>query len=287
MKKTLSLVLAVVTLLTALFAFSGCTKAQNLDAIKKAGKLVVYTEAGFAPYEFMYENEIVGVDIEIMKKVAEKIGVELVVNDVAFNTICAAVKSGKTDAGAAGITINDERAEEVAFSIPYTSTEQYVVVKTDNTTITSVEDLKGKNIGVQEGTTSDLLVSGLVADKTLEGSTVTPYPAPAVAAAAIGKIDAVVTDKLTAETIVANNDGLKAFKLVKADGTDVVEVEKYGIAVNKKNEELLAVVNEVITELLASGQIAKWETEYTALAKQSSGEGDADVTTAADTTAAN
>ncbi len=280
MKKVLSLILAAVTLLTVLFAFSGCGKVRTLDDIKKSGELVVYTEAGFAPYEFMYENEIVGVDIEIMKAVAKKLGVELVVKDVAFNTICAAVKSGKTDIGAAGITINAERSEDVAFSVPYTSTEQYVVVKADNDTIKSVEDLKGKQIGVQEGTTSDLLVTGLVTDKTLEGSQVTAYPAPAVAAAAIGKIDAVVTDKLTAETIVANNEGLKTFKLVKADGTDAVEVEKYGIAVNKKNEELLAVVNEVVNELLASGQIAKWETEYTDLSKQST-----DVTDTTGTTA--
>ncbi len=270
MKKTLIVVLAMLMLVST-FAFTGCGKAQNLDTIKKAGKLTVYTEAGFAPYEFLYNNEIVGVDIEIMKKVAEKIGVELEIKDVAFNTICAAVKSGKADIGAAGITITAERKEDVAFSTPYTKTEQYVLVAADNDAIKTLEDLKGKHIGAQEGTTSDILVSGLIEDKTLEGADITVYPAPAVAAAAIGKMDAVVTDKLTAETIVANNSGLKTFKLVKADGSDV-GTEEYGVAVNKKNEELLAVVNEVMNELLESGKIKEWEDYYTELSKQSTDE---------------
>ncbi len=272
MKKVVSLVLAGLMLTGAMLGFVGCGKAQNLESIKEAGKLTVYTEAGFAPYEFMYENEIVGVDIEIMKLVAEKIGVELEITDVAFATICTSVKSAKADVGAAGITITDERKEDVAFSDPYTKTEQYMVVAADNDDIKTLEDLKGKKVGVQEGTTSDILVNEFVADKTLEGTVVTAYPAPAVAAAAVpAKIDAVVTDKLTAETIVANNSGLKTFKLVKADGSDV-GTEYYGIAVNKANTELLAVINEVLADLVESGKVKEWEDYYTELSKQSAAE---------------
>ncbi len=267
MKKTLSIILAAIMLVSVL-AFTGCGNAQTLDNIKKSGKLTVYTEAGFAPYEFMYENKIVGVDIMIMEKVAEKIGVELDVQDVNFDTICGAVKSGKCAIGAAGITITAERAEDVAFSVAYASTEQYVVVAIDNTAIKTVEDLKGKQIGVQEGTTSDILVSGLVSDGTLAGSAITGYKAPAVAAASIGKIDAVITDKLTAETIVANNaDKYQTFKLVKADGSDAAEVEEYGFAVAQGNDELLAVINEVVEGLIKDGSIDKWTQEYTELAK--------------------
>ena len=106
MKKVLSLILAAVMLTVMLV---GCGGAKSgIDAIKASGKLTVYTEAGFAPYEFVYENEIVGVDIEIMKKVADKLGVELVVEDVNFDSITGAVKSGKADAGAAGMTITAE-----------------------------------------------------------------------------------------------------------------------------------------------------------------------------------
>jgi polar amino acid transport system substrate-binding protein len=239
-------------------------KYNTVDQIKENGKLVVYTEAGFAPYEFVYENEIVGVDIEIMKKVAEKLGVELVVEDVNFDSITGAVKGGKADAGAAGMTITAERAEEVDFSIPYASTEQYVIVTADNTTVSTVETMVGKTIGVQQGTTSDFLVDGLIADGTLAGSTLTPYDAPALAAAALGtKVDAVVTDKLTAEVIVASSNGAyKTFKLTKADGSDAAEVEEYGVCVGKGNESLLAVINEALEELLADGSVAAWEAQY-------------------------
>jgi polar amino acid transport system substrate-binding protein len=260
MKKIISLVLAVALLCGCAFTLASCGGKDD--------ELVVYTEAGFAPYEFFYNNEIVGVDIKIMEAVAAKLGKTLVVKDVAFDSIVGAVKSGKAHAGAAGITITDERAEEVDFSIPYSSTEQYIIVKADNTAITNLETLKGKKVGVQQGTTSDLLVEGLIADGALAGSTLTPYDAPAVAAAALGtKVDAVVTDKLTAEVIVASSNGAyNTFKFVKADGSDVAEVEEYGVAVAKGNETLLAVINEVLAGLISEGKIAEWEAYYNDLA---------------------
>ncbi len=270
MKKTISLILAAVMILAA-FALTGCssTDYKSLDGIKKAGKLVVYTEAGFPPYEFVSDNEIVGVDIQIMKAVAEKIGVTLEVKDVAFNTICASVKTGKAAVGAAGITIDDERKASVDFSEPYSSTEQYVIVAIDNDSIKTVEDLNGKQIGVQEGTTSDFLISDLISKGTLANSALKSFLAPAIAAAQIGKIDAVIADKLTAGIIVANNsDKYKTFKLTDKNGGDVGETEQYGIAVAKGNTELLALINEVIDELLKDGSIEKWVTEYSELAKK-------------------
>ena len=253
MKKILSLVLALALVICC---FAGCGAKKDT--------LTVYTEAGFAPYEFVYNNEIVGVDIEIVKAVAEELGKELVVKDVKFDTIVGAVKSGKADIGAAGITINDERKEEVAFSIPYSSTEQYVIVKADNTTIVNLDNLKGIKIGVQNGTTSDLMVDGLVKDGTLKDTTIVPYDAPALAAAALGtKVDAVVTDKLTAQIIVDSSNGAyKTFKLVKADGSDAAEVEEYGIAVSKDNADLLKTINEVLEGLLNDGSVANWEKDF-------------------------
>lgn len=253
MKKILSLVLALALIICC---FAGCGAKKDT--------LTVYTEAGFAPYEFVYNNEIVGVDIEIVKAVAEKLGKELVVKDVKFDTIVGAVKSGKADIGAAGITINDERKEEVAFSIPYSSTEQYVIVKADNNTIVNLDNLKGIKIGIQNGTTSDFMIDGLIKDNTLAGSTIVPYDAPALAAAALGsKVEAVVTDKLTAQIIVDGSNGAyKTFKLVKADGSDAAEVEEYGICVSKENTELLKTINEVLQGLLDDGSVAKWEKEF-------------------------
>ena len=262
MKKILSFVL-VVMMLASVLCFTGCGKDDNT--------LVVYTEAGFAPYEFIYNNEIVGVDVAIMKAVAEEMGKTLVVTDVAFDTIVTSVQSGKADAGAAGITIRPDRAEQVDFSIPYSSTEQYVIVPVANDTIKTLEDLKDKKIGIQNGTTSDMLVADLIAAGELGSAEIVPYTSPAVAAASMNKQDAVVTDKLTAQLIVANDSSLKAFALVKADGTPAAEVEEYGIAVQKGNTELLNTINEVLTKLMADGTIDKWVEEYSAKAKEVEG----------------
>ena len=259
MKKILSLILVAVMLLSAL-SFTGCGKDDS--------KLVVYTEAGFAPYEFIYNGEIVGVDIAIMKAVADELGKELVVTDVAFDTICTSVQSGKADVGAAGITIRDDRKEQVDFSIPYSSTEQYVIVPATDTTVNTLDDLKGKKVGIQNGTTSDMLIADLIADGTLAGSEIIPYSSPAVAAASMNKQTAVVTDKLTAQLIVANDSSLKAFPLVKADGTPAAEVEEYGICVQKGNNELLDAINKVLTKLIEEGTIDNWVEEYSAKAKE-------------------
>ena len=260
MKKILSLVLVAVMIATTL-CFSSCGDKDD-------NTLVVYTEAGFAPYEFIYNNEIVGVDIAIMKAVAEELGMELVVTDVAFDTICTSVQNGKADVGAAGITIRADRAEQVDFSIPYSSTEQYVIVPATNESIKTLEDLKDKNIGVQNGTTSDMLIVDLITAGTLGDAEIIPYSSPAVAAASMNKQDAVVTDKLTAQLIVANDPSLKAFALVDANGAPAAEVEEYGIAVQKGNKELLDAINKVLGELMANGTIDKWVEEYSAKAKE-------------------
>ena len=261
MKKIVSLLLICVTLLTVLM-FTGCGKVYTVEDIKKEGKLVVYTEAGFAPYEFIYENKLVGVDVDIMAKVAEKLGVELDIHDVNFDTIVGAVQSGKAMVGAAGITITEGRKKSVDFSHPYAATEQYVIVKADKD-IPNVEALKGKIIGVQQGTTSDILIDSLIKDGSLEGTTLTGYNTPALAAAALDKIDAVVTDKLTARIIVNGSNGsLKTDKFLKADGSVAAEVESYGYAVAKGSEELLAIINEVVDEMTASGEIAALEDKY-------------------------
>ncbi len=259
MKKVVSIALAVLMLLSTL-CLASCGKDDNT--------LVVYTEAGFAPYEFIYNGEIVGVDIAIMEAVAKELGKELVVTDVAFDTICTSVQNGKADIGAAGITIRADRAEQVDFSIPYTSTEQYIIVKTDVENIKTVEDLKDQKIGVQNGTTSDFLIADLIKNGTLGSAELVPYTSPAVAAASMNKQAAVVTDKLTAQLIVENDSSLKAFPLVKADGQPAAEIEEYGIAVQKGNTELLAVVNEVLRKLIDEGKIDQWTEEYSAKAAE-------------------
>ncbi len=276
MKKTIAIILAAVLLTASLFAFAGCSKNKNsLDAIKKAGKLTVYTEAGFAPFEFISQGKVVGVDVAICEKIAEEIGVQLEITDVAFNTIIGAVKTGKVAIGAAGITITDERKEEVDFSIPYTTSKQYVLVKADNEDIHTLEDLAGKKIGVQLGTTGNFLISdevggwedddgnhvkGAIEDT---GAQVLEYANPNIAATNLGTgaLDAVVADKLPIELIAANSNGAyKCFELVYADGT--VTDESYGLCVAKGNTELLEVINQVLTKLIASGEIDQYIVHY-------------------------
>lgn len=255
MKKVIAVLLSVV-LCAACISMVGCSN-------NKTPKLTVATEAGFAPYEFIYENELVGVDLEIVKAVADKLGYELVINDMDFKNVIPSVQGGKADCGAAGITIRADRMEIVDFSIPYASTAQYVIVSADKD-IPTVEDLSGKAIGVQEGTTTDSLVQTLINDNIITGSTVSTYTTAALASAALGKIDVVVTDKLTAQNIVtASNGSLKTAEFLKADGSQVTDIEEYGIAVAKGNDELLNVINEVLQGLIDDGSIDRWTAEYT------------------------
>lgn len=269
MKKIIALVLSVLMLACCLTSCGA--KVKTLDDIKKAGKLVVYTEAGFAPFEFVSGGKVVGVDIAICEEIAKKIGVELEVVDVNFDTIIGAIKSGKCDIGAAGITITEERKQEVTFSDSYTTSKQYIVCLATDKDGMKLEDLAGKKIGVQQGTTSDFIctdeINGTDNDDgshtkgKLEGTgaTVTAYQNPNLAAVALqgGKIDIVVTDKLPAEMIAANSTNssapLKCYELVYADGS--VTDESYGIAMAKGNDELCALINEVIKDLTASGKI--------------------------------
>ena len=266
MKKVLAIALAMLMLCTAV-SLVACQEKTGIEKIKANGKLIVYTEAGFPPYEFICENELVGVDMEIVKAIADEIGVEVEVQDVNFDTIVGAVQTGKADVGAAGITIKADRKESVDFTVPYSSTEQCVIVEAGKD-IPTVEDLKGLKIGVQQGTTSDFLVEGLIKDGTLEGSEETAYNTPALAAAALGKIDAVVTDKLTSQIIVAGSNGkFVSGTLVRADGTPAAEVEEYGIAISKDNPELLEIANKVLNKLIEEGKIDDWTEQYNALAK--------------------
>lgn len=278
MKKFISLILAVV-MVTALFALTSCGKKtdQTLAGIKEAGELVVYTEAGFAPFEFIYEGKVVGVDIAICEEIAKALDVKLVVKDVAFNTILGAIESGKCAIGAAGITITEERKDQVDFSIAYTTSKQYIVVKTDSE-IDSYDDLAGKKIGVQLGTSSDFLISDAIngteddegnhvkGDFEDTGATVSTYANPNLAAVNLdgNKLDAVVTDKLPAEMIVANSNGAyRCFEVVFADGS--LTDESYGLCVAKGNTELLAEINKVLTTLIESGKIDEYIVEYSNL----------------------
>ena len=170
------------------------------------GELKVYTESGFAPFEFVDENNnVIGVDMYLMSLVCEKLNMTLKVTDMLFDGICGKVATEDNAIGAAGITINDERKGTLDFSNPYVSSIQYII-STEDQACNKLEQLAGKKIGVQKGTTGALLIEKEINEGILKdtGATVVEYDSGPVAYTALktGKIDFVVLDKLPALSLV-------------------------------------------------------------------------------------
>lgn len=216
-----------------------------LTACSKNDKqLIVATEAGFAPYEYYESGEIVGVDIDIAKEIAKRLNKELVIKDVAFDSIINEVKSGKADIGAAGISYDAERALEVDFSINYTTANQVVIVKKDGN-IKKISDIKDQKIAVQLGTIADSYLTKnfpnveLVREKKFLAT---------IEDLKSSKCEAVVMDELPAKEILKNNPSL-----IILDGW--LTSDSYGMIVKKGNKELLKVINEVLKELNEQGKI--------------------------------
>ena len=250
MKKIIAIALAAVMAL-GLFAACGNSAAKADLPTAVPGKLVMATNAAFPPYEFLENNEIVGIDAEIAGAIAEKLGLELVIDDMEFDSIIEAVKSGKADMGLAGMTVTPEREEVVNFTVSYATGVQVVIV-TEDSAITSVDDLFAEGashiIGVQRNTTGDLYSTWDLEDAGL--ATIERYSkgANAVQALLTGKVDCVVIDNEPAKAFVAANEGLKILD------TEYV-LENYAAAMSKDNEELYNAVNKALEELIADGTI--------------------------------
>ena len=200
---------------------------ESSEEAKEAagGTLIMGTNAEFPPYEYYENNEIVGIDVDIAKAIADKLGMELQVEDMAFDAIIPAVTSGKADFGAAGMTVTEERLQSVEFTDTYANSNQVAIVQNESE-IAGSEDLKGKIIGVQLGTTGDALAT------EIEGATVERYNKglEAVQSLKQGKIDAVVIDQATAEAFAKNTDGIKILD-------EKMSEEEYAIALKKGNTE--------------------------------------------------
>jgi polar amino acid transport system substrate-binding protein len=235
---------------------NGTVAATDADgtAIKTAvdGKLVWATNAEFPPYEYHGTNgEVSGIDAEITAAIAEELGLEAQCEDMQFDSIIPAVTSGKADIGIAGMTITEDRLENVNFSTPYISAGQVAIVP-DGSDITSVDDLTGKTIGVQLGTTGDTYVT-----TEIEGVTVDRYNKgfEAVQALTQGKVDAVVIDNEPAKSFVASGDGIKILD-------EPITEEQYAIAINKDNEALLNAVNDALAKMEESGKLNEIISKY-------------------------
>ena len=211
----------------------------------EAGKLTMATNATFPPYEMVADDgTFEGIDVDIAGKIAEKLGLELVVDDMDFGSIITSVQTGKEDIALAGLTVTDERKQNVDFTDSYATGVQVVIVPEDSD-IKTIDDLQGKLIGCQESTTGYAYCTD---DYGEDMVTAFPSGANAVQALLTGKIDAVVIDKQPAEAYVAQNEGLKILD------TEYV-AENYAIGVSKDNTALRDAVNNALKELIDDGTV--------------------------------
>ena len=256
MKKIIALTLAAVMVACV---FAGCSqKEENTLNTVEAGKLIMATNAAFPPYEYIEGNEIVGIDAEIAGAIAEKLGLELQIDDMEFDSIVESVKGGKADIGLAGMTVTPERQEVINFTASYATGVQVVIV-TEDSAITTVDDLFAEGamhvIGVQRNTTGDLYSTWDLEDAGL--ATIDRYSkgADAVQALLTGKVDCVVIDNEPAKAFVEANAGLKILDTAYA-------VEDYAAAMNKDNTALYEAVNAALEELIADGTVASIIAKY-------------------------
>ena len=247
MKKVLSMLLVAVCTM-GLAACGGSSEGGSEDSGDDT--LVMATNAEFPPYEYHEGDEVVGIDVDIASAIAEELGMELKVEDMAFDSIIPAVTSGKADIGAAGMTVTPDREESVAFTDTYAHATQVIIVKEDSD-ITGPDDLVGKTIGVQLGTTGDLYATDI------EDATVEQYNKgfEAVQALTQDKIDAVISDGEPAKEFVAESEGLKILD-------EAFTEEDYAIAVAKDNTELVDKINDALATLKESGKLDEIIAKY-------------------------
>lgn len=216
----------------------------------EGGTLIMATNAEFPPYEYYEGDEIVGIDAEIAGAIAEELGMTLKIEDMAFDSIITAVSGGKADVGLAGMTVTPDREENVNFSDTYAEAAQVIIVKEDSE-VASPDDLVGKKVGVQLGTTGDIYADDI------EDAQVERYNKgmEAVQALQQDKIDAVVIDGEPAKVFVSENEGLKILD-------EAFTEEEYAIAIAKDNDELLEKINTALASLKDSGKLDEIVAKY-------------------------
>ena len=231
----------ILIVITIIF-ITGCGKKDN--------QLVMVTEAGFAPYEYYENGEIVGVDVDIAKEIAKYLGKELVIKDVSFDSIINEVKSGKSDFGAAGISYTEERAKEVDFTIDYSISKQVIIAKEG---INKIDNLDNKRIALQLGSVADSYVT-----KNYKNAKVIRQKKYLAAIEDLknDKVDLVIMDELPAKEILKNNPGLVILN-------QELFTDKYGMVVRKGNDELLKAINKVLSDLIADGKIEEYVIHHT------------------------
>lgn len=245
MKKLISVILSLTMLLVAATAFA------DADAVLKVG-----TNPEFAPFEYIGDTgEVEGIDIDIINAIGAEIGMDIAIESMDFDALVPSLVTGKIDACIAGMTITDEKKLQVLFSEPYFKATQVVIVKEDSE-IDSLEALKGKKVGVQLGTTGDLMISA----PQYEIGEVVRYTKVQDAALDImnGRLDAIVIDTLPAYEIVKSVVGLIVYDDILADAV----VESYGIAVQLGQDELMDKINAALLKIEENGTFDEILSKY-------------------------
>lgn len=251
MKKLLCVVLAA---MMATAVFTGCDKKDsgNANGASSNGKekLIVATEAGFAPYEYLSGNKVVGVDMDIAQAIADDMGKELEIQNMDFDGALIAVQQGKVDFVAAGVSIDPDRQKVMDFSTNYVDSTEVVIVNKANSTVTEPtgKGLEGKVVAVQQGNIADLWCSNKDNASPKEVKRYTKF-ALASEDLKAGKVDCIVMDELPAKDLVKANPELKIL------AGDPLFKDQYAIAVKKGNTEMLNGINKVIDKLKSEGKI--------------------------------
>ena len=250
-KKTIRIFTAVAIVGSMLAFTSGCGKKDRASVpAGKSKKLVMVTEATFPPYEYMENSKIVGIDPEIVGEIARNLGYTLVIQDMKFDSVILAVQTGKADIAASGITVTEDRKKQVNFTVPYVTAAQVIIVP-KKSPIKTPEDLKGKRIGVQQGTTGDTYVRKNIGEPERYDN-----GALAVAALRAGKIDAVVLDSEPSKVHVSEHPN--EIMLLPVPLTH----EEYAFALNKNNPKLLKAFNDELVKMRASGRLQQILDKY-------------------------
>lgn len=222
-------------------------------------KVVVGTNPEFPPFEYINDNgEPDGFDIALMKEIGKRAGFEVEIKSMEFDGLMGAMETKGIDMAIAGMTVREDREKSVDFSDSYYHAKQVMIVKKDNTDINAFADLEGKKIGVQNGTTGDLLVTPEEEGAVVKKADIKRMNkgAEAVMDLKNGGVDVVVIDALPAEEFVANNDDLKIIK------DDSVDPEDYAIAVQKGDTTMLEAVNTALKAIQDDGTFDKLVSEY-------------------------
>lgn len=251
MKKLAALCLVLVLSLCSLTAF-----ASTLEEVQSSGKLVAATSPDFPPFESLENGEVVGIEIDILKLICEQLNVELVIEQMDFDSVLPGVQAGKYDVGASGISVTEKRQKNALFTDPYCLAAQAIVV-VEGSDITGKADLDGKKISVQTGTTAESFCME-------NGYSVSSFSANSDAEIALvkGKVDAWVIDDLTAAEMVAAYNAENDVKLVIL--SEAMTTEPYAFAFKLGSEDLVAQINEVLGGLVEDGTVAQLFAQYEA-----------------------